>query len=608
MVGNLWGLVFHRKKGEKWAPLRHERCWQCTADLAADDTYRQWRVCGACGWHYALTARERIALLADPNSFKEKYRRVTSLDPLAFEGKVPYRQRLFREQKRTGLAEAAVVGKCTIGGVKAVLLVLDFSFLGGGMGCVVGEKTALAFEYARRRKRPVVACITSGGARVQEGPLSLAQMGKAVVAINRFRAAGLPFLCLCASPVTGQAFASIVPLAHLILAEPGAILGLAPRQILLQGNDKRQVESIHSAEGQWALGYIDHIVDRRQQREALGTLLSLLAGDGAREPFKRPKGKDPAPVVPSAWEAVQQARSPQRPGARAYVEHLFTPFVELGGDRQGSNAPDILCGIGGLEGRGVVVIAHQRTLAGPASTSPQGLRKAQRAMRLAGEVGLPLITLIDTLGPSRRVEAEQEGIGFALAETLSLLLATPVPTVGVVIGEGGAEAALALGATDRLLMQAGAILTPASPEETAGLMFRAPERAPEAASALHLTARDCMESGLVDAIVPEPSGGVQADFPAAVQMLRRALLRALASVPRNNPNRLLQMRYQRFRRLGEYTSYFRAALAREIALLRERKTPQASEPPGPSAEGADSAPAPTPPPPSPSHTASPPQR
>ncbi|MFN3974027.1 MAG: carboxyl transferase domain-containing protein, partial [Dehalococcoidia bacterium] len=492
MVGEILGLVFQRKKGEKWVPLRHERCLHCGANLLEDEAYQQWRVCGTCGWHYALTARERIALLADLKSFKEKYKRVTSLDPLSFEGKVPYRKRLFREQKRTGLTEAAVVGRCRIGGVKTVLLLLDFSFLGGGMGCVVGEKTALAFEYARRRKRPLVACIASGGARVQEGPLSLAQMAKAVAAINRFREAGLPFICLCASPVTGQAFASLVPLAHIILAEPGAILGLAPRQVLMQEGERWQVEGVHSAEGLKALGYLDATVDRRRERDTLSTLLGLLAGEGVREPFKKPKGKDPKPATPSAWEAVQRARSPQRPGARAYIDLLFAPFLELGGDRLGSDAPDIFWGIGSLEGRSVVVVAHQRSPAGPPSTSPQGLRKAQRALRMAGELGLPVIMLIDTLGPARQVEAEREGMGYALAETLSLVLKTPVPTVAAVIGEGGGEAAMALGAADRLLMQEGAILVPASPEETAGLVFRAQERAPEAALALHLTAADCV--------------------------------------------------------------------------------------------------------------------
>lgn len=595
MVGEILGLVFQRKKGEKWTPLLHAGCLNCGADLTGDEAYQRWRVCGTCGWHYAITARERIALLADPKTFKEKYRRVTSLDPLAFEGKVPYRKRLFREQKRTGLTEAAIVGRCRIGGVKTVLLLLDFSFLGGGMGCVVGEKTALAFEYARRRKRPLVACITSGGARVQEGPLSLAQMAKAVAAVNRFREAGLPFLCLCASPVTGQAFASLVPLAHLILAEPGAILGLAPRQVLLQKGGGWQVEGVHSAEGLRALGYLDGVVDRRRARETLATLLGMLAGGDVREPFKKPKGKAPKPVPLAAWEAVQRARSPQRPGARAYGELLFSPFIELGGDRLGSDAPDIFCGLGSLEGRSVVVIGQQRSPAGPLPTSPQGLRKAQRALRLAGEWGLPVITLIDTLGPARQVEAEREGIGYALAETLSLLLQVPVPTVAVIIGEGGAEAALALGATDRLLMQEGAILVPASPEETAGLVFRAPERAPEAASALHLTAADAVECGLADAFVPEPPGGPQADLPLAARYLKQALLRALASLPRNNPQRLLKLRYQRYRRLGEYTSYFRAALEREITLLREqasqRRAERPTQPQGPEAPPAASSPA-----------------
>jgi acetyl-CoA carboxylase carboxyl transferase subunit beta len=581
MLGDIIGLIFHRPKGERWTPLLHERCLSCGAPLADDEAYHRWRVCGACGWHYAIPARERIALLTDPRSFKEKYRRVTSLDPLAFEGKTPYRRRLFLEQKRTGLTEAAIVGRCRIKGTEVVLLLLDFTFLGGGMGSVVGEKTALAFEYARRRKRPLVACLTSGWARVQEGPFSLAQMAKAVAAINRFREAGLPFLCLCANPLTGQAFTSIVPLAHILLAEPGAVLGLAPRQTLVRQRGQGQVEGVHSAEGLHALGLIDGVVDRREARDVLATLLDLLAGEKARAPFKKPRGKDPTPAPHQPWEAVTGARSPDRPGAGAYIPLLFSPFFEMGGDRMGNNAPDILWGIGALEGRSVVVVAQQRSPAGPRPTSPQGLWKAQRALRLAGQLGLPLITFIDTLGPLREEGAERQGAGFALGETLSLLLSLPVPTVGVVIGEGGAEAALALGATDRLLMQEGAILTPASPEETAEVVFRDPARAPEAAAALHLTATACLESGLVDGVVPEPPGGPQADLPTAARLLKRALLRALAGLPRDNPDRLLHQRYKRYRRLGEYTSYFRATLERELTLLQEQKAqrPKGAETP-----------------------------
>ncbi len=174
-----------------------------------------------------MTARERVLQLADPGSFKETHRSLISLDPLSFSSQVSYRRRLFSDQRRTGLTEAAVTGAATIGGLPTALVVLDFGFMGGSMGSVVGEKVALAFETAARRKMPLVAVVTSGGARLQEGPLSMMQMAKTVVAAARFHEKGLPFVCVMANPTSGQVYASYASLADVIMAETGALMGFA---------------------------------------------------------------------------------------------------------------------------------------------------------------------------------------------------------------------------------------------------------------------------------------------------------------------------------------------------------------------------------------------
>ena len=175
-----------------------------------------------------MSARQRVSSIADPRTFKETNRWVRSIDPLSFSPRVSYKVRLLRDQNRTGLQEAAVTGVCTIGGTPAVLIILDFGFLGGSMGMVVGEKVSLALELATRKKYPAVAVITSGGARIQEGVLSLMQMAKTAVAVNRLHDKGLPLISVLGNPATGQVYASFGSLADIILAEPGAHIGFSP--------------------------------------------------------------------------------------------------------------------------------------------------------------------------------------------------------------------------------------------------------------------------------------------------------------------------------------------------------------------------------------------
>jgi enoyl-CoA hydratase/carnithine racemase len=189
-------------------------------------------------------------------------------------------------------------------------------------------------------------------------------------------------------------------------------------------------------------------------------------------------------------------------------------------------------------------------------------------MRLAVKFGTPLITLIDTAGPATTLDAEEEGIGHCIASTMSLMGSLPVPTVAVVIGEGGREGALALSIADRVLMLESAVLSPISPEAAAGLMFRDDTRAEDAARSMRITAADALELKIIDAFVPEPPGGPQEDPDEAARLLRRALVRALAQLQAAPPNRLLRRRHKKFRNMGEYTPYFYAVLAREVETLQ----------------------------------------
>jgi len=556
---------------------RHDHCLFCEQPISESIAYQTYRVCPFCRFHYSLTARERINMLADKGSFKESHKYVSSLAPLAFSHRGAYSKLLLQDQNRTGLTEAAVTGRCKIADAAVMLVVLDFGFMGGSMGTMVGEKVALALESAARRDLPVVALVTGGGIRVQEGVLSLMQMAKTTVAANRLREKELPFLVVLANPSTGQAYASFANLADVILAEPGSLIGLSPLRKLQDLSDKPLPLDAHTAEAHLAHGLLDNVVDREALRSGLETLLSILAtqkqGKGNHKELLRTELG--TPEGPAAWQAVEIARHPERPSAMAYMRSMLDPLVELRGDRLNSDDPSVIGGLGYLAGQPVVIIGQQRRThpqGVPSHIYPDGLRKAQRLIRLATRFKLPLITLIDTQGADPGLEAEEQGIGNAIATTLSLMAEAPMPAVSIIIGESGSEGALALSLSDRILMQQYAIYSPISLNRTPDGSYPKPMLERQPAEALMLTARDCLELGIIDQIIPEPADGAHTDPELATASLQIAVIKQLAELSKLSANKLLKRRYDKFRHMGEETVHSQEAVAREVKLLMKIST------------------------------------
>ena len=254
-----------------------------------------------CRFHYSITARERITSLVDEGSFREINRSVTSLDPLSFSSRGSYKQRIFSDQRRTGLAEAVVTGRCAIGGSPIMLIALDFGFMGGTMGCVVGEKIALAFEQAAKRNLPVLAVITSGGARIQEGVLSLMQMAKTSIAAVKYAETGLPFIAALANPAIGQTYAGFASLADIVVAEPEAIVGFSPVRDLKEATEEPLPSSSQTAETHLQYGLLDGIVDRSHLRTLLATMLELLGQQYSLTPRRK---SSPQMVEPQRTRCV----------------------------------------------------------------------------------------------------------------------------------------------------------------------------------------------------------------------------------------------------------------------------------------------------------------
>jgi acetyl-CoA carboxylase carboxyl transferase alpha subunit len=265
---------------------------------------------------------------------------------------------------------------------------------------------------------------------------------------------------------------------------------------------------------------------------------------------------DPA-AVEAAWRRVQLARHPDRPRTLDLVSRIFDGFVELHGDRVFRDDPAMVGGPALLNGRPVMVIGHQKgndtesnIMRNFGSPHPEGFRKAQRLMRLADKLGVPVITFLDTAGAFPGPAAEERGQAEAIASSIKLMTGLQVPIVVVIVGEGGSGGALAIGVGDEVLALENAVYAVISPEGCASILWRAPDRAPEAASAMRMTAADQLALGVIDGIIDEPGDGAHTDPAATAEAISKAIVSALGRISRLETEELLATRYARLRDIG----------------------------------------------------------
>ncbi|MGC4746228.1 acetyl-CoA carboxylase carboxyltransferase subunit alpha [Micromonospora sp. DT201] len=577
------------------------RCAGCASLLYRKRLRRNLDVCPECGEHARLGAPERLRLLVDPGSLRLLPDQLPEADPIDFVDVLPYPHRLSAARASTGLAEAVVCAMATIGGHPAVLAVMDFRFLGGSLGCAVGELITRAAERALDDRIPLILITASGGARMQEGTLSLMQMATVSQAIAALREAGLLTVSVLTDPTYGGVAASFATNTDLVLAESGARMGFAGPRVIRQVTGRALPEGFQTADVLLRHGQVDMVVQRRSLRGQLGALLAATRptragrptrppvprqepaalrerltddgaapadppadGDAAGTPSTTP-GQGGTPPVRDAWDTVRMARHPGRPTTLDYLDSVFDGFVELHGDRLGGDCPAIVGGVARLADRHVMVIGHQKghTTAELVArnfgmASPAGHRKALRLMRLAARLGLPVVTLVDTPGADPGVSAEEQGQAAAIAENILTLTVLPTPVLAVITGEGGSGGALALAVADRVLMLENAVYSVISPEGCAAILWPDRSAAPQAARALRLTAPDLCRLGVVDEVVSEPSTAAHDDPAEAAQRLRAALLTNLLPLLDVPPAMLVRLRRQRFRRFGSTRAGVRA--------------------------------------------------
>ncbi|HEX5052557.1 MAG TPA: acetyl-CoA carboxylase, carboxyltransferase subunit beta [Planctomycetota bacterium] len=276
------------------------KCESCGAMLFRKEFEQRHRVCATCGYHFTLPARDRIALTADPGSFEEMWTALHAHDVLGFNDRVPYGEKLAATKAKTGEADAMVAGTATIKGIPVALGVMNFQFLGGSMGMVVGEKIALLCEMAAQKKLPVVLFACSGGARMHEGAVSLMQMAKTCGALQRLHGVGVVSISVMTHPTTGGVTASFASVCDLLIAEPGALIGFAGPRVIATTIKKELPKGFQRSEFLLEKGQIDRIVPRVQMRDELARLLAYATGRDPVAAFK------PQPVAVEA-EAVAAA-------------------------------------------------------------------------------------------------------------------------------------------------------------------------------------------------------------------------------------------------------------------------------------------------------------
>ena len=540
-----------------------KKCNSCKSAVFVDEVKKNHYICPHCGNYFRIHARRRIEMLADEGSFVEWNEKLPISNPLGYNG---YEDKVKKLQERTKLDEAIVTGKAEIGGIPVVLGVCDSRFLMASMGENVGEKIAQAVEKATEEKLPVILFACSGGARMQEGIVSLMQMAKTAAALKRHSDAGLLYISVLTNPTTGGVTASFAMLGDIILAEPGALIGFAGPRVIEQTIRQKLPKGFQKSEFLLEHGFIDQIVERKDMKERLALLLKIhcekpsekncfMEGQSERTNILESDISEDS-TFKTAWEHVLLARDKDRPTGKDYLFGLFHEFLELHGDRLFGDDPALIGGIAYLGEKPVTVIVQEKGNGTKENiahnfgmVSPEGYRKSLRLMKQAEKFKRPVICLVDTPGAFCGLEAEERGQGEAIAKNLFEMSSLKVPVLSIVIGEGGSGGALAMAVANEVWMMENAIYSILSPEGFASILYKDSKKAPEAARVMKVTAADLKELGLIERIIPEEEPANTDTLYRIAGYMDRSIIGFFEKYLNLSGEELAEHRYERFRRM-----------------------------------------------------------
>ena len=557
------------------------KCNKCGGAIIAEDVKKGYYICPKCGGYFRVHAYRRIEMVGDEGTFEEWDKGLCTRNPLHYKG---YEEKIAHLQEKTGLEEAVVTGKVKIQGQDTVIGVCDGRFMMSSMGEVVGEKITRAVERATREKLPVILFTCSGGARMQEGIVSLMQMAKTSAALKRHSDAGLLYVTVLTDPTTGGVTASFAMLGDIILAEPGALIGFAGPRVIEQTIGQKLPKGFQRAEFLVEHGFVDAIVERPKLRETLGEILRMHSRDSVLERTLEGTASEAAEAgekelpegagngqagasdvrdglklhnqVAEAWDRVQISRMKDRPVGSDYIHALFTDFMEFHGDRYYRDDRAIIGGIAYFHGMPVTVIAQEKGTNTKENIehnfgmpSPDGYRKALRLMKQAEKFGRPVICFVDTPGAFCGLEAEERGQGEAIARNLFEMSGLTVPVLSIVIGEGGSGGALAMAVADEVWMLENSIYSILSPEGFASILWKDSSKAKEAAEVMKLTAGDLYELGMVEHVFLEPSHYTVQNLKEVTREMDEKIREFVGQYGALTAEEITERRYQRFRQM-----------------------------------------------------------
>lgn len=531
------------------------KCNYCGSAIVTDEVKRGHYICPKCGSYFRLPGYRRIQMIADENSFEEWDIGLEDKNPLQFKG---YDEKLRAIKRKTGLDEAVITGRVTIQGLPAAIGVCDGRFMMASMGQVVGEKITRAVERATEEKLPVIIFTCSGGARMQEGIVSLMQMAKTSAALKKHSDAGLLYVTVLTDPTTGGVTASFAMLGDIILAEPGALVGFAGPRVIEQTIRQKLPKGFQRAEFLLEHGFVDQIVKREDLRQVLGNLLKLHDPNMQHFTGELPVQEASSAVEPkqgvSAWDRIQISRQPKRPVGSDYIQGLFEGFTEFHGDRYCKDDAAIIGGIASFCGIPVTVIAQEkgkntkdnmkRNFGMP---SPDGYRKALRLMKQAEKFHRPIICFVDTPGAFCGMEAEERGQGEAIARNLYEMSALQCPILSVFIGEGGSGGALAMAVANEVWMLENSVYSILSPEGFASILWKDAKHAPEAAEVMKLASSDLLELGVIEKVISEAEPVSEDEMEPVLTQIREEMKGFMNRYCFQNGAELAEQRYKRYR-------------------------------------------------------------
>ncbi len=550
----------NRQRYERVRRLMWIKCESCGRLVYYKDYKANNYICPNCNRAFIMTPKQRFDLLFDTNEWTKIAMPTVSDDPLNFVDRVAYKDRLSEARSDTGYNDAITTADGLIGGVATTVCVLNGDFMMGSMGRAAGDGIVASIDHAIETHQPFIMVTCSGGARMQENILSLMQMARTTVAVNKLHENNIPYIVLLTDPTFGGVTASFAMLGDIHIAEKGARIGFAGRRVIEQNIREKLPNNFQTADYLYEHGMADMVVARADLKSALEKILQVLTKqDHEIKPINvATPSLDKAKKIrgmgeTGAYDKVLLARNENRPHFLDYISGIVDDWTYLAGDRNFAEDPALCGGLGFWRGIPAVIIGQEkgRTIETRQKhrfgmPNPEGYRKAQRLMRMAEKFNLPLISLFDTAGAFAGGAAEERGQSQAVASSIATGLDIRTPYVAVNVGEGGSGGAIAIGTGSRVLMLENAIYSVIAPESCASILWKDNKYKAVAAQAMKLTARDMADLNVIDEIINEPTGGAHTDWQTTMEMLAESVSRNIKELQEFSPVELKSMRSDKF--------------------------------------------------------------